>query len=176
MEQILYNALPHLNQDRIVKPRNITDIFAEGYMVYILFHNLIPIVLGHGRRNRAKVIFDDETRITRNHIKAIFVRLYHLYGNGSFNRFIIPCQSKEEAKEIERMLHQEIVGNYRYLPDEITYQLFQGIDESSVEFILMQIMLNSSFDGLSDFRKWKSKGILTEKVSNVIEERFSLKI
>ena len=174
MEQILYNALPHLNQDRIVKPRNITDIPAEGYMVYILFHYLIPIVLGHGKKDRAKVIFDDETRITRNHIKAIFVRLYHLYGNGSFNRFIIPCQSKEEAKEIERMLHQEIGGNSRYLPDEIMYQLFQGIDESSVEFILMQIMLNSSFDGFSDFRKWKSKGILTEKISNVIEERFSL--
>ena len=31
-------------------------------------------------------------------LKALFVRLYTLFGDGNFNRFIIECSSKEEAK------------------------------------------------------------------------------
>ena len=70
-------------------------------MVYILVFNNNPIVLGHGQRNRSKVIFDNENQITSSHLKALFVRLYNLYGNGEFNRYIISCQNKDEAKKIE---------------------------------------------------------------------------
>ena len=115
----MIEILQQLYPNRIILPETIKEIPNTGYMVYILLFNGNPIVLGHGQRNRSKVIFDNEQQITSSHIKALFVRLYNLYGNGEFERFIITCKNKDEAKAIESNLHKQIGGNNRNLPAEI---------------------------------------------------------
>ena len=170
MLEILQNLYPN----RIISPININDIPKNGYMVYILVFNDNPIVLGHGQRNRAKIIFDNENQITSSHIKAIFVRLYNLYGNGEFERYIINCQNKEEAKLIESNLHNQIGGNNRNIPIEIRDGLFDGVEPNSVSYLVLEIALRSSFDGLSDIRKWRADGILSDAIWNDISQRLRL--
>ena len=170
MLEILQNLYPN----RIISPININDIPKNGYMVYILVFNDNPIVLGHGQRNRAKIIFDNENQITSSHIKAIFVRLYILYGNGEFERYIINCQNKEEAKLIESNLHNQIGGNNRNIPIEIRDELFDGVEPNSVSYLVLEIALRSSFDGLSDIRKWRADGILSDAIWNDISQRLRL--
>lgn len=170
MLEILQNLYPN----RIISPININDIPKNGYMVYILVFNNNPIVLGHGQRNRAKIIFDNENQITSSHIKAIFVRLYNLYGNGEFERYIINSQNKEEAKLIESNLHNQIGGNNRNIPIEIRNELFDGLEPNSVSYLVLEIALRSSFDGLSDIRKWRADGILSDVIWNDISQRLRL--
>jgi len=167
--------LQQLYPNRILKPENLNEIPANTYMVYILTYNNNPIVLGHGMKNRSKVIFDNLNQITSSHLKAIFVRLYNLFGNGEFNRFIILTNNKNEALEIERKLHTEIGGNHRVLPDDIRYQLFNGIEQNSVTKLVLEIALRSSFDGLSDLRKWRKDGIINDEIWNEISEILKLK-
>jgi hypothetical protein len=170
MNEILQQLYPN----RIVSPMTINDIPNNGYMVYILAFNNRPIALGHGQRNRAKIIFDNENQITTSHLKALFVRLYNLYGNGNFERYIINCQNKDEAKLIERNLHNLIGGNNRHIPNEIRNQLFNGLDPNSVSYLVLEIALRSSFDGLSDIRKWRADGILSDAIWTEISQRLHL--
>lgn len=170
MLEILQNLYPN----RIISPNNMNAIPNNGYMVYVLVFNDNPIVLGHGRKNRAKIIFDNENQITSGHIKAIFVRLYNLFGIGEFERYIINCQNKEEAKEIEKKLHNQIGGNNRNIPIEIRNQLFDGLEPNSVSYLVLEIALRSSFDGLSDIRKWRADGILSDLIWNDISQRLRL--
>lgn len=170
----MYEILQQLYPNRIVLPMTIKDIPNNGYMVYILVFNNSPIVLGIGKKIRAKVIFDNVNQITSSHIKAIFVRLYNLYGNGIFERYIIGCQSKEEAKLIEKKLHNLLGGNNRHVPNDIRNQLFNGLDPNSVSYLVLEIALRSSFDGLSDIRKWRADGILNDEIWNEISQRLFL--
>jgi hypothetical protein len=171
----MLEILNELYPNRVSTPTELSDIPNKGYMVYILTFNNTPIVLGHGQKNRSKVIFDDERHITSSHLKALFVRLYNIYGNGGFNRFIISCDNKEEAKIIERNLHQQIGGNNRIIPSHIRNQLFKGLDPNSLSFLVLEIALRSSFDGLSDLRKWRADGILSEAIWSDISQRLKLK-
>lgn len=170
----MIDRLQQLYPNRIISPLTINDIPNNGYMVYILVFNSNTIVLGHGQRNRAKVIFDNENQITSSHLKALFVRLYNLFGNGEFERYIINCQSKEEAKEIEKNLHAQIGGNNRNIPNEIRNQLFNGLEPNSVSYLVLEIALRSSFDGLSDIRKWRADGILSDVIWDEISQRLRL--
>jgi hypothetical protein len=144
-------------------------------MVYILLFNGNPIVLGHGKKNRSKVIFDNEQQITSSHLKAFIVRLYNLYGNGEFNRYIIGCENKEEAQAIESNLHKQIGGNNRNIPAEIRKQLFNDLNPKSPSYLVLEIALRSSFDGLSDLRKWRADGILSNTIWLDISRRLRLK-
>jgi hypothetical protein len=170
----MVNILNELYPNRFTIPLGLNDIPNKGYMVYILTHNNKPIVLGHGQKNRSKVIFDDEINITSGHLKALFVRLYYLYGNGIFNRFIISCNNKEEARTVERHLHQIIGGNKRIIPSDIRNKLFDGIEPNSTSHLVLEIALRSSFDGLSDIRKWRTDGILNETIWRDISKRLKL--
>lgn len=170
----MIEILQQLYPNRIILPETIKEIPNTGYMVYILLFNENPIVLGHGQRNRSKVIFDNEQQITSSHIKALFVRLYNLYGNGEFERFIIPCKNKDEAKAIESNLHKQIGGNNRNLPAEIRKQLFNNLDPHSASYLLLEIALRSSFDGLSDIKKWHADGILNNNLWLDISQRLRL--
>ena len=147
---------------RICELISIHDIPKDGYLVYILIRNEQAVVVGHGRYNRARVIFDDINTITPSHIKAIFVRIYHLFGGGHFVRYLIECDSKQEAQQIEKDLHEKIGGNKRALSDEITQAVFRGIEPESLTEMALRIALNSSFDGLSDIKLWRRKGILND--------------
>ena len=172
---MLYSELNSLYPNRVVRPNSQSDLMPPGcYGVYILALNERPIVLGHGRRNRARVIFDDIDSITPNHIKAICVRLYHLYGSGSFQRYIINCSDKNEAAETENALHQRIGGNSRDLPKEILDELFSGIDPESVCALLLKIALTSSYDGLSDLRRWNKMGLLKESDWEIISHKLRI--
>ncbi len=166
--------LQQLYPNRIISPMNLDEIPNSGYLVYILIYNNKPIVLGHGKKNRAKVILDNVNHITRNHLKALFVRLYNLFGDGQFERYLISCQNKEEAKYIENNLHRQIGGNNRNIPAEIRNHLFHGLDPNSVSYLLLEIALRSSFDGLSDIRKWRADGILSDDIWADISQRLQL--
>ena len=170
----MLTTIEKLYPNRLAIPSSINDIPNTGYMVYFLSFNNEPIILGHGKKNRAKVIFDNETQITSGHIKALFVRLYHLYGFGDFKRYMIHCQNKEEAKEIESSLHKEIGGNNRNIPEEIRNQLFDGISKNSVTNLVLEIALKSSFDGLSDLRKWRADGLLNDTIWSEISQKLRL--
>lgn len=167
--------LQQLYPGRTIVPQSIIDIPKVGYMVYILTFNGNPIVLGHGRRNRAKIIFDSVNQTTQSHFKALLVRLYYLFGNGQFERYVILCQSKDEAKIIESDLHKHLGGNNRKLPQEIRNQLFYGLDPNSSSYLLLEIALRSSFDGLSDIKKWNADGILSNTIWTEISQRLQLK-
>lgn len=170
----MFEKLQQLYPERVIIPQSVSDIPKIGYMVYVLVFNGIAIVVGCGQKNRAKVIFDNENNITRCHIKALFVRLYILFGNGNFERYFIACENKEEAKEIETKLHNEIKGNIREIPVGIRNQLFHGINLNSITYLLLEIAIRSSFDGLSDIRKWHKDGIIRDEVWNEISQKLQL--
>ncbi len=161
--------------NRVILAESIHDIPRKDYMVYILTFNSNPIVLGHGKKNRSKVIFDDLNHITNGHIKALFVRLYNLYGNGIFERYLINCPNKAEANKIENELHKELGGNTRNIPANIRSKLFDNLDKNSVSYLILEIIIRSSFDGLSDLKKWRTDGIISDNVWEELSRRLLLK-
>ena len=148
----------------------------SGYMVYILVWNGRPIVTGHGKINRAKVIFDDLDQKPTVHIKALIVRLHHLFGgaNPVIERYWIPCADKAESQALEKAAHGLIGGNTLKLDAAITTELFAGLDPAGVPHLLLNIALASSYDGLSDLRGWKKKGNLDVPTWAVISRRLKL--
>ncbi|MCF7837114.1 MAG: hypothetical protein K9N49_00630 [Candidatus Marinimicrobia bacterium] len=167
-------TLERLYQGRFSVPAQVNDIPHDGYMVYILACDDEAIVVGHGKANRAKVIFDDAGQRTTCHVKALLVRAFHLFGNHTFERYIIPCESKDDARANEKRLHDAIGGNARRLPEEIRQQIFEGIDPESTAFIVLQIALLSSYDGLTDLKLWRRRGVLNDGVWHTIANKLQL--
>jgi hypothetical protein len=167
------STLSKLYPDRWLAPASVEDIHHKDYMVYILERDGEAIVVGHGRKNRAKVIFDDLQKTTNGHIKAIFVRLHHLYAikNTKFLRYIITCNSKKEAQEVEANLHAVIKGNHRKLPSDIEDHIFEGLPSDGVAKMLLKIALASSFDGLLDLKVWRRKGIINDDLWQIIGKK-----
>jgi len=171
MQKILTNLYPN----RIQKPNSIENILPNKYYVYILTLDNKPIVVGHGKQNRAKIIFDDTHQITANHLKSLFVRIYRLFSESSqFQQYLIECIDKEEAKLIEANLHKVIGGNKRDLSDEILEKLYHGFPENSLENMVLKMALCSSFDGISDIKKWRRENILKGDVWKNIKTRLQL--
>jgi hypothetical protein len=170
------STLSKLYPDRWLAPASVEDIHHKDYMVYILERDGEAIVVGHGRKNRAKVIFDDLRKTTNGHIKAIFVRLHHLYAakHTKFFRYVITCSSKKDAQVVEAHLHAVIKGNHRKLPSDIEDGIFEGLPSNGVAKMLLEIALASSFDGLSDLKTWRRKGILDDCVWQVISKKLQL--
>jgi hypothetical protein len=149
---------------RLEHPKSVGELPTHVYLVYILTVNQTPIVVGHGKKNRAKVIFDSIETITP-HIKALVVRLHILFGGSDaiFERFIIRCKSKEEAKEIEVHVHATCGGNTLALPQNIEAKLLDGITPHSPEWMALRMAVCSSFDGISDLRRWNDRQIFEDK-------------
>ncbi|MDD2660785.1 MAG: hypothetical protein PHY54_14100 [Methylococcales bacterium] len=160
--------------NRATTPQSVQAIPRRQYMVYILTFNDNPIVLGHGKYNRARVIFDDKQQITSGHIKALFVRAYRLFGQGKFQQFIIECVSKDEAKKIEACLHRKIGGNSRDLSDVIKNELFKNIEDGTWANMVLRMALYSPFDGIADINLWRRKGILTDDTWKIISDKLQL--
>ena len=174
-EQIMQNILNDLYPNRIQRPKSIKDFIPNKYYVYILTLDNKPIVVGHGKQNRAKIIFDDINQITANHLKSLFVRIYRLFSdNKQFQQYLIECANKDEAKLIEADLHKVIGGNKRNLSNEILEKLYQGFSENCLENMILQMALCSSFDGISDIKKWRREGILKGDVWENIKNRLKL--
>lgn len=171
-------ALERHYPGRVLSPQDPADIPTGKFMVYVLECNGRAIVVGHGKKNRARVILDSEAAITPSHLKAIFVRLHHLFpdprGETGFARYLVTCESKEEAKAVEKALHALIHGNDRQLPEHINRALFAGIPERSIPWMLLKMALASSYDGLGDLRKWRIDGIIDDDAWKIISGRLRL--
>lgn len=179
MEEIIQNITQVLSSCgpdfQILQPEKLEDIPSGEYMVYLLYFNRNAIIIGQGRRNRARVILDNLNVRTKGHIKALFVRLYCMYGgDGAFLRFIIPCNNQVEAKKMERKLQAKFGGNNRLIPEEIRNGLFDGLEPESHIRMLLEIAINSDFDGLNDVVKWKTKGIISNEIWADISNRLGL--
>jgi hypothetical protein len=162
------------NKCVLIEPENIDAMPIDKYMVYILSYDDKAIVVGHGEKKRAKIIFDNINTNTSGHIKSILVRIYHLFGEEEkFQRFIIPCVNKEEAKEIEKELHNQIGGNTTDFPERFRDKLFADIGDSFTQTIL-NIALESSFDGLADLKKWKNEQLVPDVILERIWDNLKL--
>ena len=170
----MFDTLNQLHPNRISNPQNADELINNVYYVYILTFNDSPIVVGHGKKNRAKVIFDDINTITQGHLKAFLIRIYRIFGDGLFNQFVINCDNKEEAKIIENNLHLNIGGNRNAINQDLLFSLFDGIDVNSKQWIYLKIALLSSFDGLSDLKKWRREGVISDEDWVVISNRIQL--
>lgn len=160
--------------DRLCEPTTLHELPTDQQMVYILTFNDRPIVVGRGKRNRAKIVFDDKEHITCGHVKALLVRAYQLYGKGDFHRYIIRCDSKGESHQIENELHDEIGGNKTKLPEEIEKELLDKASNNPEAILVLRIALLSSFDGISDLRKWRRKGLLRDEVWKIVGDALHL--
>lgn len=168
------DQLEDLFPGRIATPVVVEDIPRKQWLVYILTYDDKPITVGHGKVNRARVIFDDRTQVTKNHLKALFVRIYRLYGTGEFQQFIIVCADKAEAKCVEKKLHSAIGGNNRSLPATLEASLFHGLLPGTIPYMVLKMALCSSFDGLADLRLWHRKGILGGTVWTTLSNKLAL--
>jgi hypothetical protein len=150
------------------------DIPVNKYMVYIFGMNGRAIVVGHGKKNRAKVICDDRDRLTATHIKSLFVRCCSIYGKGPFEKFIIPCDDKKSALKAERDIQDLIGGNVLRLPIKVEKQLFEGIKPGSMTDLVLRMAMASSFSGIADLLKWAHLGLLTADVKNIISQKLAI--
>ena len=160
---------------RLVYPKSAGELPANSYLVYILLFNKKPIVVGHGKKNRAKVIFDSKEKTT-GHIKALHIRLHILFGGKKavFKRCIIRCKSKEEAKKIEAEVHK-CGGNDLGLPKGIETKLFDGIKEHSPAWVALKMAVCSAYGGILDLKRWRKKRILDNKTWEQIAEKLVFK-
>ena len=161
---------------RLIEPVSVNQIPTGEYLVYVLERNGRVIVLGHGQRLRARVILDDLTHSTKNHLKALFVRLYHVYGHETdvYRRFVIRCANKAEATAVERQLHGRLGGNNRDLPAAIRSSLFDGLTPHSVPWTLLHVAVLSSYDGLTDLRNLRQHGVISNSDWAVLTRRLRL--
>lgn len=161
---------------RVEQPSANANLPSGIYFVYILAIDGKPVIVGHGKRNRAMVIFDSVETTTGSHIKALTVRLYALFGGETavFSRYLIQCTGKEEARMIESQLQRNLGGNALALPMEIEGKLLDGIEERSAAWMALKMALCSSFDGISDLRKWRREGILGDETWEIISTRLRL--
>ena len=135
----------------------------DGYMVYILAFKNKAIVTGHGKKDRSKIICDNINTSTHNHYKSLMVRCYLISKETKeedFTRFIIRCNSKEKAKEIENYLHKEIGGTGTELPDSIDGEFTSKYKEAD---LIVKLARASKFSGMSDLKTWKESIIDFDK-------------
>lgn len=159
----------------VIDVNSIEDLPQKGYMVYILLCNDKAIVVGHGKKNRSKVIFDKSNGDSTTHYKAILVRLYMIYEPASeYRRCIIPCDSKEQSKSIEYILHKNknVGGAGMNFTQKINDVL--KCEENSIANMLIKIALASNYDGLSDLKKWRKNKIIDDTVWSILKKKFNL--
>jgi hypothetical protein len=171
----MFETLCKYYPDRIIKVDNNKDISNTVYVVYILIFNGTTIVLGRGKKNRAKVILDSSSIVTKNHIKSMLIRIYTLFGEGQFERYIICCDNIEEAKSIEKNLHSKIGGNNCNLPEYLHNKLFEGIHSDSPTYLFLKLALRSSYSGISDLYKWRKDNLINDQVWSEISKKLNFK-
>ena len=163
-------------------PKNLKD----ERLVYILTANEVPIVLGQGKKNRAKIIFDEiGSKPTKSHFKSMFLRMYQLhYFSDSiiYKRYLIKCKDQQHAKEIEHKLHT-IFGGAGKFEKKVNNQLSQQEKDILDEFtdgcdekvkLLIKLAYYSSYSGLADLEKWKKESLIEETDWKKIVEKLKL--
>ena len=158
------------------EPESMADLDDDIYYVYVLAFNGNAIVLGHGRINRAKIIFDiGAGPHASGHLKAMLVRVYKRYYRvEGFRRYVIKCSGKQQAKDIEKQLHGQIGGNANELPEELKEALLAELEEKSFARLFLNLALLSGYDGLSDLKKWRRSGLIADDDWQIIVVRLGL--
>ncbi|MGD9564277.1 MAG: hypothetical protein AB7F88_17500 [Pyrinomonadaceae bacterium] len=172
------DELEQLFPKRIERPSTVADITPNNFYVYILTIDDQAVVVGHGRKNRARVIFDSADARTANHIKAMTVRLYCLYGGREalFERYLIQCATKTDAQEVEHLLHSAEFcgGNTLIIPSAIEEALLAGLKDDSPVRMVLRIALSSAYDGIADLKRWRRQGIIPDSIWKEIAARLQL--
>jgi hypothetical protein len=158
-----------------------SDMKSEDYYVYILACNARTIATGHGKRNRAKVIFDPKEGKTTCHKKSIFIRACNVLNTNGLKRYFVKCKSKEEAEEIEKNLHKVIKGNesnievYRekFFPLAKGNPLGKSKDINEIADVVTAMAFHSGYDGINDLRKWRTEKLISEEVCMIIEKKLN---
>jgi hypothetical protein len=150
-------------KSNLIRPASVADIPTATELVYILLWDRKPIVIGRGKSNRAKVLFDDAEQCTV-HLKSLVVRLHQLYGDGErcATRLLVRCDSAATSKTIEADLHRRFGGNETQLPQVIRDRLFKDIAPHSTPWLLLQQALLSAYDGQSDLKRWRKHGLIAD--------------
>ena len=143
----------------VICPTSLDDIEKMIYYVYILLYDQQAIIAGHGKKNRASILFD---KPKAPHVKSFLSRVFVVYGDKPFSRFLIPCQTKKEAQEIETIIHREIGGNVNQIPKEIEEKLYANITKGSSEEKLLRQAQISFYSGIDDLKRWRKAGIITD--------------
>jgi hypothetical protein len=169
----LNDTLNHHYPGRVSSPADLGSIPSDGFMVYILSHKGTAIVLGHGKKNRASVIFDNLNRKTPAHIKSLLVRVNVLFYGDDLERYIIACRDKAEAREIEKRLHPEIGGNSCEIPEPLMEFLVADLNDNFA-LLFLKLAICSSFDGLSDLKKWRHKKLIPDSTWGVLSHKLQL--
>lgn len=169
----------YLNKEfplQVIEPRGVEEIPANTALVYVLCRDDQAIVVGEGKQNRAKVIFDDKTRCTKSHIKSLMVRAHHLCAGPGvrFRRFVVRCADKVEARHREKALHRLFGGNSCRLPADAEKKIFSGLRPDSPAWLVLRMACASSFSGLADLHGWRRKGIVNDEVWAEITNRLQL--
>lgn len=165
----LTHELPEL---KLVERRQVADIPRRLPLVYILLHDDKPIVVGEGKSDRAKVIFDGPNQVTWGHLKSFIVRLHWLCGGGEFKRYTVTCQCKGDATKIESALHDAIGGDSNRIAPEYMDQITRGLTDDLKRLVRAASL--SAYSGLRDLRVWYNYGIINESEWIVLCDRFKL--
>ena len=160
--------------DQLIQVETPDQIPVNNYMVYIFGMNNMAVVVGHGKKNRAKVILDNQDHLTPNHIKSLFVRCCVLYSEGPFEKMIIPCDSKASARQIELEIQALLGGNVLRLPPQVEEKLFEDIEPGSMTDLVLRMAMASSFSAIVDLLKWARLGLLVPDVKNVISRKLAI--
>lgn len=155
--------------NNIFSPLKLKDIPNNIYMVYIFIWNNTPLVVGMGKKNRAKVILNPNII----HYKATIIRLYLKYErDGNFERYIIPCSSKKEALTIEKDLHNIIGGEGIIFTDNIKKNINSGND---IQNMIINMALCSSYDATTDLLRWRKNKLINDDIWNNIKNILNIK-
>lgn len=139
------------------------------YRVYIMTRDDNAIILGHGRWDRAKVIFDDLSKYTATHCKSGLLRLYNLYDlslttKPSIGRYMILCENKVQAEKLEHELQRKFGGNVSEVPQYLFDFILRNYSKGSPEWLLVMMAFQSNFSPLTDLCKWRRKGLILDNV------------
>ena len=162
--------------DQLIQVETPDQIPVNQYMVYIFGMNGSAVVVGHGQKNRAKVILDNQDYLTPNHIKSLHVRCCVIHGQGPFEKLIIPCDSKASARQTELEIQALLGGNVLQLPTQVEEKLFEDIEPSSMTDMVLRMAMASSFSAIADLLKWARLGLLNTQVKNVLSTKLSINL
>lgn len=159
---------------KVFFPKSKKDLKGRKSMVYILALDNQAIAVGHGGEKRAEVIFDNLDYSSR-HVKAMHIRVHNLYSDpDKYERFVIDCDDRDEAKKIEKDLHVTIGGNKLKIPDDYRDKLLQEIKDDPVSSMVLRMALSSYYDGVADLKKWYKHKVIDEKTWLIISKILKL--
>lgn len=161
IEIFIKESNPKIN---IEHPQSISDLQPNQQYVYCLELNDKAIAVGRGNKKRARVIFDNHTTCTYDHIKSFHIRLYQISSSktDNFKRLVIPVKDKKQALEIEHLIHLNCGGQGGFSMDFLENLLNNEPKIDTLPNLYIKLAYYSAFSGLRDLRTWRNKGLIPD--------------